>query len=108
MANKKVRILVACMIGGIAYRPDDVVNLPESLVKAHGDQVDANKDAVAYALSINGNQVQEYADPAAERRSELSAQIVELESRLAAAELIDKPAIQSDLDAAKVALAELG
>lgn len=65
MANKKARILVAGLIGGVFYQPDNVVNLPEVLVKQHADAVDTNKEAVAYALSINGGQVIEHAEPEA-------------------------------------------
>ncbi len=56
---QKVRVLVAALIAGIAMRPDDVANLPNALAKsfAADGAVDTNKDAVAYALSINGNTV---------------------------------------------------
>lgn len=64
MANKKVRILVAGSIDGVAYQPNDVVSLPANLAEAHVDTVDSHKDAVAYALSVNGNRVIEHASPA--------------------------------------------
>lgn len=66
MARKKVRILVSCAIGGVGYQCNDVVNLPDVLVKQHAEAVDANKEAVSYALSVNGGVVTEYVDPAAE------------------------------------------
>ena len=57
MANKKCRILVAGSIDGVAYQPNDVVSLPANLAEAHVDTVDSHKDAVAYALTVNGNLV---------------------------------------------------
>lgn len=60
MANKKVRILVAGSIDGVAYQPNDVVSLPANLAEAHVDTVDSHKDAVAYALTVNGNRVIEH------------------------------------------------
>lgn len=63
MANKKARVLVAGFIGGVPYKPNDVVTLPDVLIKQHAEAVDADKEAVAYALSINGGQVIEYAAP---------------------------------------------
>lgn len=66
MARKKVRILVSGAIGGVGYQCNDVVNLPDVLVKQHAEAVDANKEAVSYALSVNGGVVTEYVDPAAE------------------------------------------
>lgn len=46
----RVRVLVACSHG----QPDDVVNLPADVAKLaeEGGQVDSNKVAVAYALSL--------------------------------------------------------
>lgn len=70
MANKKVRILVAGAVGGVHYQPDDVVNLPEALAKQHAEAVDTNKDAVAYALSLNGGKVIEHVEAAAEEGTE--------------------------------------
>ncbi len=61
MANKKVRILVDGVIGGVFYRCNDVVNLPDALVKAHAGAIDADKEAVSYALSINDGTVIEHA-----------------------------------------------
>lgn len=69
MANKKYRVLLAGFIGSIAYQPNDVVSMPESLGKAHADSLDGHKDAVAYALGINGNQVKEHKDQAADREA---------------------------------------
>lgn len=63
MANKKVRIIVAVNIGSVLYKPNDVVNLPDVLAKQHAEAVDPNKEAVAYALSINGGKVIEHAAP---------------------------------------------
>lgn len=108
MANKKVRVLVACSIGGFSYSCDDVVSLPDNLVKAHADSVDTNKEAVAYALSVNGGKVIEHADPNATQKAELEAQIAQLEADLAAAEEAVKPAILESLAAAKASLANLG
>ena len=50
----KVRVLVACPHG----EPDDVVSLPADIAKTAAEmgQVDANKDAVAYALTLPQNQ----------------------------------------------------
>ncbi len=49
-----VRVLAACSHG----KPDDVVELPQSVAKdAERDgQVDSNKDAVAYARTLPQNQ----------------------------------------------------
>ncbi len=46
----KVRVLVACAHG----QPDDVVTLPADVAKLAeaGGQVDSNKAAVAYAMSL--------------------------------------------------------
>lgn len=66
MASKKARILVAGNIGGTHYQPNDVVNLPEALAKQHAEAVDTNKEAVAYALSINGGKVIEHAEAVAD------------------------------------------
>ena len=46
----KVRVLVACAHG----QPDDVVTLPADVAKLaeEGGQVDSNKAAVAYAMSL--------------------------------------------------------
>lgn len=46
----KVRVLVACSHG----QPDEVVSLPADIAKLaeEGGQVDSNKAAVAYALSL--------------------------------------------------------
>jgi len=60
MANKKVRVLVDGAIDGVFYRCNDVVNLPDTLAKAHADAVDAGKEAVSYALSINEGVVIEH------------------------------------------------
>lgn len=62
MANKKYRVLRAVTIGAIAYQPNDVVSLPDSLGKSHADALDSDKEAVAYALQENGNQVKEHRD----------------------------------------------
>lgn len=66
MANKKVRVLVAGPIGGTAYKPDDVVNLPEAMAEQHANALDSNKEAVDYALSINGGKVIEHGESDAE------------------------------------------
>lgn len=73
MANKKVRVLVSVSIAGVIYQPNDVVNLPETLARQYAEVVDANKDAVAYALSINGGKVIEPATPPAEEVAEAPA-----------------------------------
>lgn len=83
MANKKVRILVAEVIGGVHYQPDDVVNLPEALVKQHAGAVDPAKEAVTYALSINGGQVLEHVEAPAEPAEPVA---VEASDELVAAE----------------------
>jgi hypothetical protein len=46
----KVRVLVACSHG----QPDDVISLPADVAKLaeEGGQVDSNKAAVAYAMSL--------------------------------------------------------
>lgn len=63
---KKARVLVAGFIGGIHYKPNDVVSIPDALAKQHAEAVDTDKEAVAYALSINGGQVIEHQSPAVE------------------------------------------
>ena len=75
MANKKARVLVAGLIGGIAYQPNDVVNLPDVLAKAAAESgaVDLNKESVAYALSLNSGQVIEHAEPEAAAPAEAVA-----------------------------------
>ncbi len=108
MANKKVRILVAGAIGGVQYHCDDVVNLPDALVKQHAAQVDAHKDAVSYALSVNGGTVIDHVDPIAEQKAALEAHIAQLEAELAAADEGAKPAIQQSIAAARQQLADLG
>ena len=108
MANKKVRILVDGPLGGVAYRCNDVVNLPDALAKAHADAVDANKEAVAYALSINGGNVIEHVDPQQAQRTALEELIAQLEASLAAADEAGKAAIAADIDATKQQLAALG
>lgn len=107
MANKKARILAAGQIGGISYKPDDVVNLPESLIKAHAASVDAHKDAVAYALSVNGGQVIEHVDPA-EIKAALAEEIAKLESALAEATEATKPAVEQVLAEKRARLAAIG
>lgn len=55
MAKTKViavRILAACAIGGFEFRPDDVVELPEDIAKAHAaaGECDPHPDAVSYCV----------------------------------------------------------
>jgi hypothetical protein len=76
MAKKKVRVLVGGSIGGVNYQPNDVVSLPEALAKQHAEAVDPNKEAIAYALSINGGKVKEHVEAAAEEGTEATAQAV--------------------------------
>lgn len=120
---KKVRILVAGRIGGVSYQPNDVINLPDALIKAHADAIDANKEAVAYALSVNGGAVIEHADPeaaekarlaeeaaqrAAAEKAQLAEQIAQLEAAIAAADEAGRPAIETQLAAAQAQLTALG
>lgn len=62
---KKVRILVAATLAGAAYRPDDVVILPDDLARqAEKDGVaDGAKAAVEYALSLTGAKIIKHASP---------------------------------------------
>ncbi len=100
MANKKVRVLVAGAIGGVLYQCNDVVNLPDVLVKQYAEAVDSNKEAVAYALSVNGNVVTDYVapveavavDPVAEKIATPVAQAPAAEST----EETAVPAVQGD------------
>lgn len=50
MKTQKVRVLTACEFG----QPNDVAELPADQVKAAEEQglVDSNKEAVAYAVSL--------------------------------------------------------
>lgn len=52
-----VRVLAAVTLGAARYQPDDVVDLvPAALAKQNAASVDANPDAVEYALD-NGSPV---------------------------------------------------
>lgn len=108
MAKKKVRVLVAGPIGGVFYRPDNVVNLPDTLVKQHADRVDANKEAVSYALSVNGGNVIEHANPSDSAKSDIEARIAQLEGALANAGEGEKAALEAALQEARAAVSALG
>lgn len=72
MAKKKARILIAGPIGDVRYQPNDVVNLPDAMAKQHAESIDTTKEAVAYALSINGGKVIDHAEPAVVTQSDSS------------------------------------
>jgi hypothetical protein len=59
----KIRILVAHLIGAIGYKPNDVVNIDQTKVKAlEKDGVaDSTPAAVAYAMSL-GKEVLDHPD----------------------------------------------
>lgn len=106
----KVRVLAACIIGGLSFKPDQVVDLPGPLAKAHaaaGD-VDLHKDAVAYCVNELKAEVIVYEVPPTPEQLQLKSEITALEAQLAEAPEGAKATIQSDLDAKKAALAELG
>ena len=56
MAIKKARVLRAVSIEGVAYAPDEVVQLDEKLAKAHESDgaLDLNSAAVAYCEKTLG------------------------------------------------------
>lgn len=70
--GKKVRVLVGCVIGGIKFKPDQVVDLPDALAKAHAasGEVDPHKDAVAYCVDELKAEVIAYAAPQSEVEAE--------------------------------------
>lgn len=106
----KVRVLAACTIGGLLFKPDQVVDLPGPLAKAHaaaGD-VDPHKDAVAYCVNELKAEVIVYEVPKTPEQLQLEADIAALEAKLAEAPDDAKAAIQAELDAKKAALAALG
>lgn len=98
----KVRILVAGLIAGVMYKPDQVVELPHALAKAHAadGMVDPNKEAVAYCVNELGAAVIVHQTPPTPEQVQLQAEIATLEASLAAAADEDKAAIQEQIDAA--------
>jgi hypothetical protein len=98
---KKVRILAATH----GYQCDDVVLLPDDVAKAltADGSADAHKDAVAYALSVNGNKV---IDATAATPDPLLAEIAELEAKVKGNPNSDQAAeLQALLDAKRAELA---
>ena len=67
MATKKVRILADCLIDGVAYKSNQLVEIDAEIVKPHIKEgnVDAAKDAVDYCLS-EGVELVTHVSPAAE------------------------------------------
>ncbi|MBX3629318.1 MAG: hypothetical protein KF908_05265 [Nitrosomonas sp.] len=57
MANKKARVLVDTRIGDLSLQPNDVIEAPTSVIKSLGDNVDANKAAVAFCIDQPGSRV---------------------------------------------------
>lgn len=99
---KKVRILV----DGAGYKCDDVVLLPDDVAKALAADgaADADKAAVAYALSVNGGKVIDATVPAADP---LAEEIAALEAQIKVTTDSDKAAeLQSLLDAKRAELAK--
>lgn len=68
----KVRILAALTLDGVAYQPNQVVDMPAATAKSYQaeGQVDANKDAVAYCVNELGAVVIVHAVPVAEAPAE--------------------------------------
>ena len=56
---KRARVLVAIVIGLIHLKPDDVIEGDPKTIAQHekGGSVDSNKEAVAYAMTVNGGKV---------------------------------------------------
>ena len=72
--NDKVRILISCLVEGMRYQPNDIVNMPVKIAK---DLVDRNKAdtsgaAVKYCLSI-GKELMDHAPVRAELSNEDNA-----------------------------------
>jgi len=115
----QARILVALTFAGFALKIDDVVSGTEEQIDQLTGQGAADKHpkAVAYALSVNGNNVtditgeaQAAADAeAAQKLADAQAAVKAAEDGLAAATTEEaKKAAQEKLDAAKTELAALG
>lgn len=110
----QARVLVDFPLEGLQYKCDQVVKLPDDVAKAlqANGIIDTHKDAVAYALSENGNKVlvhETEADrAAAAARAAQQAIVDELADRIAtetdAAKLAD---LKTQIDAATQALAAL-
>lgn len=96
----KVRILVATYIGGVLYKPNQVVDLPASIAKPlHADgQVDPDKAAVAYCVNELGAEVIVYKAAPTLEQLQLQVEIDSLQAKLAEAPDADKPALQAALD----------
>lgn len=106
----KVRILVACAIGGMSFKPDQVVDLPATLAKQHAaaGEVDPNKEAVAYCVNELKAEVIAYEAPLTAEQIQLQAEIDALKAQLADAAEGVKATIQATLDEKTAALAALG
>lgn len=98
----KVRILVAGPIAGVMYKPNQVVELPHALAKAHAADgiVDPHNEAVAYCVNELGAAVIVHQTPPTPEQVQLQAEIASLEALLAAADDEDRAAIQEQIDAA--------
>lgn len=111
MANKKVRVLVAGVIGAMSFRCNDVANLPDVLIKAHADAVDTNKESVAYALEQSGGVVIEYVDPVEAKAAQVAVledEIAKLEAALAEATDVTRPAFEQVIATKRAEIAALG
>lgn len=105
----KVRILVALSIGGVMFKPDQVVDLPAALAKQHAaaGEVDTHKEAVAYCINELGSEVIVYEAPPSPEEAQLQSEIATLEASLAEAPEGTSASIQQALDEKKAALAAL-
>ncbi len=105
----KARVLVACMIGGMLLKPDQVIDLPSDLAKRHAKngEIDPTKAAVDYCLNELGASIVLYEIPVSPEQLQLQAEIESLEGKLAEAPEADQPALQAALDEKKAALAAL-
>lgn len=109
------RVLVDFPLEGLQYKCDQVVKLPYDVAKAlqANGIVDTHKDAVAYALSENGNKVltheTEAERVAAAARAEAQSAVDELADRVATeTDAAKKAELQTQLDEANKALVALG